>query len=240
LVSNFPPFAIPGVVDGKVLTEPIGTALSAGRFARVPVLNGMNHDEERIFLAIGATVSQGTFVPVTEPVSDASFEERIKAALGVDDARAAAIAQVYPTASFASPTVAFSTLVSDASFACTALQVDEWTSRWVRTFAYEFSDDAAPPRYAPLGVATHTSEIPYLIDLPNAPIQVPLNADQEQLASSMRAAWARFAASGKPSTAALRWPSFNRTGSGLLLVAPQPHLDTDFASRHHCSFWAAA
>ena len=38
---------IPGVVDGKVLTEPIGTALAAGRFARVPVLNGTNHDEER-------------------------------------------------------------------------------------------------------------------------------------------------------------------------------------------------
>src|SRR5579871_4673593 len=31
---------IPGVVDGKVLTEPIGTALAAGQFARVPVLNG--------------------------------------------------------------------------------------------------------------------------------------------------------------------------------------------------------
>ena len=46
--------AIPGVVDGKVLTEPIGTALAAGRFARVPVLNGTNHDEERIFVAASA------------------------------------------------------------------------------------------------------------------------------------------------------------------------------------------
>ena len=42
---------IPGVVDGKVLTEPIGTALAAGRFARVPVLNGTNHEEEALFVA---------------------------------------------------------------------------------------------------------------------------------------------------------------------------------------------
>jgi para-nitrobenzyl esterase len=43
LVSSFPSAAIPGVVDGAVLQEPIGTALAAGRFARVPILNGINH-----------------------------------------------------------------------------------------------------------------------------------------------------------------------------------------------------
>jgi para-nitrobenzyl esterase len=46
LLNKFPPFAIPGVVDGQVLKESIGSALSAGRFARVPILNGINHDEE--------------------------------------------------------------------------------------------------------------------------------------------------------------------------------------------------
>ena len=44
---------VPGVVDGKVLAEPIGTALAAGRVARVPILNGTNHDEERIFVTFG-------------------------------------------------------------------------------------------------------------------------------------------------------------------------------------------
>ena len=51
LVDHFPGAAIPGVVDGKVLKESIGTALAAGRFARVPILNGVNHDEEFIFVA---------------------------------------------------------------------------------------------------------------------------------------------------------------------------------------------
>ena len=61
---------IPGVVDGKVLTEPIGAALAAGQFARVPVLNGTNHDEERIFVTIGLTVSQGTDVPIARTADD--------------------------------------------------------------------------------------------------------------------------------------------------------------------------
>src|SRR6516164_7334651 len=51
---------IPGVVDDKVLTEPIRTALAAGRFARVPVLNGTNTDEERLLVTFGLTVSGGT------------------------------------------------------------------------------------------------------------------------------------------------------------------------------------
>ena len=50
LVSNFG-VEIPGVVDGSVLTQPIGTALARGQFARVPVINGITHDEELLFVA---------------------------------------------------------------------------------------------------------------------------------------------------------------------------------------------
>ena len=60
LVSNFG-VEIPGVVDGSVLTQPIGTALARGQFARVPVINGITHDEELLFVdGLKLTVSQGT------------------------------------------------------------------------------------------------------------------------------------------------------------------------------------
>ena len=49
LVSNFG-VEIPGVVDGSVLTQSIGTALARGQFARVPVINGITHDEELLFV----------------------------------------------------------------------------------------------------------------------------------------------------------------------------------------------
>ena len=90
-------------------------------------------------------------------------------------------------------------------------------------------------------MATHGSELPYLFDLPNAPHPPQFTADQLALAASMRAAWAHFAATGNPATAALPWPAFDGTGSTqmLSLVPPQPQIETDFTTRHHCAFWAA-
>ena len=245
LVSKFPGAAIPGVVDGKVLTEPIGTALAAGRFAHVPILNGINHDEERLFVAVlGVAVSGGTFVPVPTPVTDESYQSAIAAVLGVPAAKAAAIAAEYPLGAYLSPVVALSTLVADANFACPALQVDRWTSRRVPTFAYQFNDDSAPQRFAPPGalvppIATHSSEIQYLFDQPNTPVPATLNADQARLAATMRAAWAKFAARGNPSTAAVPWRSFNAGSTVLSLESPRPQPESNFAATHHCSFWAA-
>jgi len=114
---NTPFVGIPGVVDGQVLTEPIGTALAAGRFARVPILNGTNH-----------------------------------------------------------------------------------------------------------------AELQYLFDVPNAPVPGTLDAGRQTLADSMQAAWARFAASGNPSTTAVPWPAFGHAGRAcvLSLVSPQPQLETNF------------
>ena len=163
--------------------------------------------------------------------------------LGVSAARAAAIAAEYPLDAYPAPVVALSTLVSDANFACPALQVDRWTSRRVPTFAYQFNDDSAPQRFAPPGalppIATHSSEIQYLFDQPNTPVPATLNADQATLAATMRTAWAKFAASGNPSTAAVPWPSFNVGSTVLSLESPQPQVESNFASVHHCSFWGA-
>jgi para-nitrobenzyl esterase len=244
LVNNFPPAAIPGVVDGKVLTESIGTALAAGRFARVPILNGMNHDEERLFLdGLRLVVSGGQFVGPIPDVTAANYQQLIAAALGVSDARAAAIAAEYPLGTYPSPSAAFSALVGDANFACTALQVDRWTSASAPTFAYEFKDDNAPQRYASPGavapVATHSSELQYLFDLPNAPVPGALTADQQTLAATIRAAWISFAANGNPSTPAVPWPQVAGGTRVMTLVPPQPQVETNFAVRHHCPFWAA-
>jgi para-nitrobenzyl esterase len=240
LLEDFPGAAIPGVIDGDVLKESIRSALTAGRFARVPFLNGHNHLEEAIFvLGTHSVVSGGTFVGITSPVTVANYQSELQTALDVSSARAAAIAALYPAPSDQLAPFALSAAVGDANFACPDYQVDTWTAPHVPTFAYEFDDDNAPPRYAPIPVATHGSEIQYLYALPNAPIPGPLNPTEQQLSRAMQAAWASFAANGDPSTAALPWPSFNSTGNGMQLVAPTPQIDTTFAERHHCSFWAA-
>jgi para-nitrobenzyl esterase len=153
------------------------------------------------------------------------------------------IAAEYPLGAYPSPAGAFSILVSDANFACPALQVDRWTYKRVPAFGYQFNDDNAPQRFAPPGalppIATHSAELQYLFEQPNTPVPGTLNADQQVLASSMRAAWASFAASGNPSTAALRWPSFGDGARVISLVPPQPQVETGFPDAHHCAFWAA-
>ena len=245
LVSKFG-VEIPGVVDGSVLTQPIGTALARGQFARVPVINGITHDEELLFVyGLGITVSQGTNIPLAgNPFDPANYQANIAQALGVSPARAAAIANEYPPG--ADPALAFSLLVSDASFACPALQVDRWTAaRGVPTYAYQFNDDNAPLNIVPPQVqqqlphlSTHGTELPYLFDQPNAPYPAMLTNDQQALAASMRTDWAGFAGTGNPTSRALPWPSFNGTRV-LSLVPLQSQVTTDFAAAHHCSFWAA-
>jgi para-nitrobenzyl esterase len=188
-------------------------------------------------------VSQGTNIPLAAPLSDsANYEPDIAQALGVSAARAAAIANEYPLSAYPSPVAAFSLLVSDASFACPALQVDRWTAaRGVPTYAYQFNDDNAPVNIvgASLGLSTHGTELPYLFDQPNAPYPAMLSPEQQKLAASMRAAWASFAASGNPSTRALSWPSVGNGTKVLSFVPLQSKVTTGFAAAHHCSFWAA-
>ncbi|MCU1503525.1 MAG: carboxylesterase family protein [Ilumatobacteraceae bacterium] len=242
LVNAFPDAAIPGAVDGKVLTEPIGAALAAGRFDHVPILDGVNHSEEWIFVAgLHLAVSGGVFVPAPPP-TPATYEGVIASVLGVAATRASQIAAEYPLSAYPAPILALSVLLSDASFACPALQVDRWTARRAPTFAYEFDDDTAPQLFAGPSlppIATHSSEIQYLFDQPNAPFPATLNPTQEALANSMRAAWANFAANGDPASAAVPWPPFNAHADVLSLTTPQPRVDTGFATTHHCSFWAA-
>ena len=225
-----------------MLTESVGTALAGGRAARVPIINGTNHDEERLFVSIGLAVSRGTNIRIPGwPVTADNYESDIGAVLGASPARVAAILAEYPLADYGSAPEAFSTLVSDANFVCPALQVDRWTSKRAPTFAYEFNDDGAPQRFVPPHivpqVATHSSELQYLFDLPNAPVPGALDADQQQLAATMRAAWAGFAATGRPGST---WPSFGGPGRAavLSLVTPRPYIDRDAATRHHCAFWA--
>jgi para-nitrobenzyl esterase len=242
LVDNFPGAAIPGVVDGKVLTQSIGEALARGDFARVPIVNGITHNEELIFIAgLHLAVSGGTFVPAPEPTAT-NYASVIASVLGVSSQRASAIAARYPLAAYPAPVIALSTLVSDANFACTALQVDRWTSARVRTFGYQFNDDTAPPLFAGPGfppIATHSSEIQYLFDQPNAPFAEALNPTQAKLADSMRDAWAAFAARGNPSTNLVPWPSVRQHGHMVSLIAPRPRIERDYAADHHCAFWAA-
>jgi para-nitrobenzyl esterase len=223
-------------INSEVLPESLGIAFATGNFNHVPIINGTNRDEWRLFVALSELEGN--------PVTAANYQSMISSTLGVPAAAAAVIAAKYPLTAYPSPSVALGAVGTDAIFACPALSIDQSVSRFVPTFAYEFNDENAPelflpPVSFPYGAA-HASEIQYLFGL-TAAFGKALSAQQQQLAATMKGYWTNFARSGFPlSFGAPFWPLFNGlTQQMQSLIPPAPQTETNFASTHNCLFWAA-
>ena len=190
-------------IDGLVLTEQLKAALTSGNFSHVPVIDGSNHDEWRLFVALATFEGH--------PVTAANYQPMIAATLHVSRTIAALIAIQYPLSGYKSPALALSTLGTDAIFACPTLILDQAMSNYVPTYAYEFNDENAPAPTRALASRTGRrmpSELQYLFGLP-AGSHGSLSAQQQRLAAAMRQEWTSFARSGVPSAAgASAWPRF--------------------------------
>jgi para-nitrobenzyl esterase len=224
------------VLDGKVLTQSVGTAFASGQFNRVPIMEGANHDEWRLFVAI-------TELTTGAPLTAADYPAAIQATLGIPAAVVPLFTAQYPLTSFASPSLALSALGTDAIFDCNARFVDQKVSQFVPTFAYEFSDPNAPEPFLPpvsfsYGAA-HASEIMYLFGLRTLVPTTPFDAGQQQLSRAMISYWTTFARTGQPnSDATPAFAAFTVAGDNMQsLVPPAPVAETSFAADHHCAFW---
>jgi para-nitrobenzyl esterase len=223
-------------ISSEVLPRTLGTAFATGTFNHVPIINGTNRDEWRLFVALSELLGH--------PVTASNYQSMISATLGVPAAAAAVIAAKYPLTAFPSPSVALGAVGTDAIFACPALTIDKSVSRFVPTFAYEFNDENAPENFLrpvsfPYGAA-HASEIQYLMGLPTAAFPGTLSAPQTQLATLMKGYWTNFAKRGFPSSFGTPfWPFFNFTQKMQSLAPPVPQTEKNFATTHNCAFWTA-
>jgi para-nitrobenzyl esterase len=222
-------------IDGKVLVRPLATAFATGQFNRVPIVDGTNHDEWRLFVAVNTLEGN--------PVTSANYTEQIEGTLGVSAAQAAAVAAEYPLSAYPSPPIALGAVGTDAIFACNALNIDRSVSRFVPTYAYEFNDPNPPALVPPAGFPLgdfHASEILYVFNNPTT--QGNLTAGQVGLAGTMQRYWTNFAARAVPTSFGTPfWPSFTSSGQRMQsLTEPTASPETDFATEHHCAFWAAA
>jgi para-nitrobenzyl esterase len=100
-------------INSEVLPESLGTAFATGNFNRVPIIDGTNRDEWRLFVAISELEGN--------PVTASNYQSMISSTLGVPAAAAAVIAAKYPLPAFPSPSVAIGAVGTDAIFACPAL-----------------------------------------------------------------------------------------------------------------------
>ena len=225
--------------DGEFLPLSLSTALATGQFSRVPVIQGSNHDEWRLFTALDFDLN-----PAAGPI--ANNESAYEAALGTLVGPAAPlVAAQYPLASFPSPDTAFAAAGTDVVFACPALGADLSMSQFVPLSTYEFNDENAPQDFLPPVTfpyaAAHASEIQYLFALPVTVPRPPLNPSQVQLSSNMQRYWTNFAKFGTPNSPSVPfWAQFNPlAGDFQSLIPPSPMQETNFAAAHHCAFWAA-
>ena len=220
-------------VDGSVLPQSVTNALLSGRFNHVPVVEGTNQTEGRLFIAVGFDLS------ANGPLTAAQYPAVVQALVGAQVAPQ--VLQEYPLQNFSSPDVALSAIFGDAGFSCQARAADQLLAASVPTFAYEFNDTNAPmlflpPVSFPYG-ATHTDEIQYLFQVDV--LASRLNANQEQLSRQMISYWAQFARNGNPNSAqTANWADYNAfTDNFQSLIPPTPALELGFSQEHHCGFW---
>ncbi|WP_327280149.1 MULTISPECIES: carboxylesterase family protein [unclassified Streptomyces] len=211
-----------------LLPEEPRAALEGGRFHRVPVIEGVNRDEMRIFLAQGLAAF---------PIPDgAAYRARVEQSFGA--AAVPAVTSRYSVAAYPTPALAWAAVLSDASFICPALRDGRALARHVPVHAYRFSDRDAPnftglPEVEglPYG-ASHGFELPYLFTMDAA-----LTGPQRALSERMTGYWTAFARTGRPPAA---WPPLGSAGS-VLSFAPGSDGTrvVDGAAEHHCAFWDA-
>lgn len=227
-------------IDGRVLPLSIDTALATGQFNRVPLMNGSNHDEWRLFVALDDVLAGITPTPANYPLI-------IAATLGIPVAATGPIVALYPPGSTTLSTeLALGAVGTDAIFACPAHFANSLASQFVPTFAYEFNDENAPQDFLPfVGFpygAAHASELQYLFTLRTAFPPTPLTTDQQQLAGNMVQYWTEFAERGNPNQPGTpTWTTFSIPLDDVQsLVPPTPATEFNFFTAHNCAFWDAA
>ena len=165
-------------VDGKVLTQSIGTALGSGQFNRVPLLHGTNHSEWNLFVAEDFDLAGG-------PVNAATYVPAIAATIG-NAAVAPTVAARYPVPTqFPTFDQGVGGVGTDAIFACAAHFADELASQFVPTFAYEFNDPKSSAEL-PASGELHIRRITRLGDLVSLPDRQPVGIRFEPSADAAR------------------------------------------------------
>lgn len=214
-------------------------ALASGRFHRVPVVQGTNHDEMRMFVGM----SLAAFPIRTED----DYRARLVEAFGP---AAPAVETRYPAADHPTPALAWAAALTDRSLTCTTLAAGRAIAAHAPRsplYGYQFNDPDAPvlaglpanPGF-PYGAA-HGFEMPYLFSA--FPTERPLTDAQRALSDRMVDYWAAFARTGDPnSPGAPFWPALRPSSPmarSVQSLAPGPggiH-PVDTRAAHHCAFW---
>jgi len=244
---------IAAIVEGTMLPLSPADAFAAGKFNRVPIINGTNHDEGRIVVALNYDLAAGV-----GPLQPGDYQAALQflgpflPGTGWASSDVPTITQQYPLAQYPSTDLATAQAFTDGALACPALEVDNELSRYVPVWAYEFDDVNAPVIVVPLESqksfpygATHFSELQFLFNM--SALTIPgtpsLSPAEQELSARMIRYWTSFATFGNPNAVkpSPHWRRFNHVAGTPMqsLDTPRPRPEFDFANDHKCDFWHA-
>ncbi|MFF3685886.1 carboxylesterase/lipase family protein [Streptomyces sp. NPDC002187] len=219
------------VYGTKLLPRAPREAFASGRFNRVPVLHGINRDEET-FRIWGAEFAKRSEDPAAT-LTDADVRTYLAQPFG-----AGAVDRIlarYPASAYgASHGRALAAAMTDALWGRTAVDTNRALGARTQTYAYEFAEAENPwfkdlPRGSfPVG-APHLAELPYLFDLGWAE---PLNTAQQALSASLIDTWSDFARTGRAA-----WKPYTPAAPNVRSLSSTGPRPTDFEGGHKYPFW---
>ena len=219
------------VVGGAFLPVQPEQAIAKGAASRVPVINGSNKDEGRLF-AFSDFDLNGT------PVTAEQYPDLMRQNFGEEALRR------YPLSDYSTPTIAYATALGDVVFSCPALRLDGLLAARGPVYSYEFADRTSPPFASLRNLhtdfdfgATHVNEIQYLFK--HFGLQSPFDAEQKTLSRQMIDYWGSFVRDGVPQAAGQ--PSMP-TGPGVILSLKTASkggntLSATVHQEHRCDLW---
>ena len=219
-----------------VLPLTLKAAFEQGRFNRVPLLAGTNHDEGRLFISVAS--------PTGKPVTLIQYWGGTGLLTGALKSRR--VLTEYPFRTYGTPALAFSTMFTDAVFSCPAETMNTAVSSFVPVYAFEFHDPKAvtkltvPADLPGLG-SFHSSSLVYAFQSPIAGLADPAQFDaaQAKLSDAFSQAWANFARNGNPNVEGKSaWRSFDAARKNVQVFTPAGVQEsTGYSSDHKCAFW---
>ncbi|MEV6940640.1 carboxylesterase family protein [Streptomyces sp. NPDC051172] len=222
------------VVGGGFLPVQPEQAVAKGTAARVPVINGSNKDEGRLF-AFSSFDLNGT------PLTAEQYPQVMRNNFGEQ------ALQRYPLSAYPTPTVGYATALGDVLFSCPALRLDGLLATRGPVYSYEFADRTSPPFASLRNLhtdfdfgATHVNEVQYLFR--HFGLESPLNAEQKALSRQMVQYWGSFVRDGVPRAAGQ--PPMP-AGQGVVLSLKTASkggntLSTTVHQEHQCDLWDGA
>ena len=225
------------IVGSQALPEQGTDLLASGKLLRMPVINGGNRDEMRLYVAYD--------VQAGGVITSETYLGRLKALYGD---KAAAVQAQYPLANYPSATVALGTAMSDfmPNFglnSCVFLKAGDAFSAHMPVYQYEFADRAAPLVTTDVGFeqgAVHSAELPYFFprfDNTSKLTGPDLAAPSQGLSDQMIDYWSHFARDGHPwAKGAPVWSAY-RSARSVIRFEPGKTRNVDLAADHHCDFW---